>query len=364
MTTAREQLSWQPSPLAARRMLSWFALGGALIGVVGFAVSFWSVAHAAEPYLGWAAWTLPTLVDLGIFVLSGLSLFLELHEISSKWIRMIPTALAGFTVYLNTAEQHTWFGKAVHSAGPALWIAVVEIATYTVRRLVGLTSGAAMEKVRFSRWLLAPLSTFRLWRRMRLWEVTDYRVAIGREHERSASLALLRQWYGRAWRARAPRGERLAVRLQGVTAEPVAELLTRASAGITAAAAAAVKPVPDTAQQGAEVVSEPMTDRTLMPLDPVLYPAGERRVLSSFAPPNAQRIAFQPLKALTATGDDFGNAWNDLENDENERDTAIRMRADGSSFGEIADRLGRSKSWAYRVAGHVEHANGHTLVAD
>ncbi len=274
MSANHTPLSWQPSPQAARRMLSWFALGGALIGVVGFAVSFWSVAHAAEPYLGWASWTLPTLVDLGIFVLSGLSLFLELHEISSKWIRMIPTGLAGFTVYLNTAQQHTWFGKAVHSAGPALWIAVVEIATFTVRRLVGLASGAVMEKVRASRWLLAPVSTFRLWRRMRLWEVTDYRVAIGREHERSASLALLKQWYGRAWRAKAPRGERLAVRLQGVTAEPVAELLTRASAGITAAAAAAVRPVADAERQAAESVPEPPGDSALMPLDPVLYPVG------------------------------------------------------------------------------------------
>lgn len=364
MTTARQQLSWQPSPQAARKMLGGFAVGGALVGVVGFSVSFWSVARAAEPYMGWASWSLPVLVDLGIFVLSGLSLFLELHEISSKWIRLIPTGLAAFTVYLNVAQQHSLFGRLAHAAGPALWIAVVEIATYTVRRLVGLASGAVMEKVRASRWLLAPLSTFRLWRRMRLWEVTDYRVAIGREHERSASLALLKQWYGRAWRAKAPRGERLAVRLQGITAEPVAELLTRASAGITAAAAAAVKPVPDAAQQGVEAASEPSIDRALRPLDPIVYPSAERPVLAPFPGWNAQRIPFQPLKALTATGGDFGNAWNDLENDENERDTAIRMRADGSSFGEIADRLGRSKSWAYRVAGHVEHANGHTLVAD
>jgi hypothetical protein len=248
--TTRNTLSWRPTDEAARKILAAFAAGGALIGLVGFSVSFASVSQAARPYLGWASWTLPTLVDLGIFVLSGLALFLELHEISSKLIRLIPTALAGFTVYLNTAEQPTVFGKAVHAAGPLLWIAVVEIATFTVRRLVDLASESAMEKVRASRWLLAPLSTFRLWRRMRLWELTSYRVAIGREHERSASRALLRQWYGFGWKAKAPRGERLAVRLQGVTAEPVAELLTRASAGITAAAMAATKPV----MQGAEPV--------------------------------------------------------------------------------------------------------------
>lgn len=225
-------------------MLAWFTAGGALIGLIGFAASFASVSQAAYPYMGRGAFTLPLLVDLGIFVLTGLAIVLELHEISSRWIRLIPNALAAFTIYLNTATQHQWFGKAVHAAGPALWVMVVEIATFTVRRMVALSSENTIGKVRGSRWMLAPASTFRLWRRMRLWEITDYRTAIGREHERAAAVALLRQWYGRAWRSKAPRGERLAVRLQGATDEPVAELLTRARASITAAALAATKPVP------------------------------------------------------------------------------------------------------------------------
>jgi hypothetical protein len=346
--TTRNTLSWRPTDEAARKILTAFAAGGALIGLVGFSVSFASVSQAARPYLGWASWTLPTLVDLGIFVLSGLSLFLELHEISSKLIRLIPTALAGFTVYLNTAEQPTVFGKAVHAAGPLLWIAVVEIATFTVRRLVDLASESAMEKVRASRWLLAPISTFRLWRRMRLWEITDYRVAVGREHERSASRALLRQWYGFGWKAKAPRGERLAVRLQGVTAEPVAELLTRASAGITAAAMAAARPVPQAA--------EAALDEALAPLDPVLYPLGERPVLAPFTPHAAP---FSSVVKVLPSGTVPGQPQNAPENDE---DAARRMRGEGLSYGQIADRLGRSKSWAYNVANGapVAHANGST----
>lgn len=346
-------LSWAPSADSARRLLGFFAVGGAMIGVVGFSVSFASVSQAAAPYLGWASWTLPTLVDLGIFVLSGLALFLEMHEISSRWIRTIPTALAGFTVYLNTAEQPTVFGKAAHAAGPLLWIAVVEIATYTVRRLVGLASGAAMEKVRASRWLLAPVSTFRLWRRMRLWEITDYRVAVGREHERSASRALLRQWYGLGWKAKAPRGERLAVRLQGVTAEPVADLLTRASAGITAASAAAAKPLPQAPEPAAvEAVAEP-----LRPLDPVVYPRAERPVLGSFTLPLAPFSgAVNTLPSARAAGE----RENGSQNGENDEQAAARMRDEGLSYGQIADRLGRSKSWAYNVVNgrQVEHANG------
>lgn len=255
-TATGRALSWEPSRDAARKILAGFAVGGGAIGLVGFSVSFASVMNAAWPYLGWACWTLPLLVDLAIFVLSGVALFLELHEISSRWIRTIPLALAGFTVYLNTAEQPNVFGKAVHAAGPVLWVVVVEIGTYVVRRLVGLASERHMDKVRASRWLLAPLSTFRLWRRMRLWEITSYRAAVGREHDLTAARALLRQWYGFGWRSKAPRAERLAVALQGASDRPVADVLTAASAGIVAAAAAARKPGISASENAREAGSE------------------------------------------------------------------------------------------------------------
>jgi hypothetical protein len=227
-------------------MLRWFTLGGALIGLIGFAASFASVSQAAYPYLGRGAFTLPLLVDLGIFTLSGLGIVLELHEISSRAIRLIPTGLAGFTIYLNTAEQPTYFGKAVHAAGPVLWVIVVEIATFTVRRMVALSSENTMGKVRAARWALAPFSTFRLWRAMRVWEITDYRDALTREHERQAARALLREWHGRTWRRTAPSAQRLAVTLHGRSSEPVADLLARTAAGIVAAEHAARKRTPGT----------------------------------------------------------------------------------------------------------------------
>lgn len=354
------KLSWQPAPAAARKILTWFAIGGGAIGVVGFAVSFASVMNAAYPFLGWACWTLPVLVDLAIFTLSGLALFLELHEIRSRVIRAIPNALAAFTVYLNTATQPSVFGKAVHAAGPLLWVAVVEIATFTVRRLVGLSSESAMDRVRGSRWLLAPFSTARLRRRMILDEQTSYRAAIGREQDRTVSRALLRQWYGLGWRFRSPRPERLAVKLQGLTADPVAELLTRASAGITAAAAAALRPVADSARQDGEGASEPVSDSVLRPLDPIVYPAGERPVLVPFSAANVLGFSFaRTVKELPSA-----RVPETPENGaENDRDAAIRMRREGLSIGVIADRLGRSKSWVHGVVTPppVEHANGNPV---
>lgn len=329
---ARRRLSWSPGASALRRMLGWFTAGGALIGLIGFAASFASISQAAYPYMGRGAFTLPLLVDLGIFTLSGVAIVLELHEISSWWIRLIPNALAGFTIYLNTATQHSGFGKAVHAAGPALWVIVVEIATFTVRRMVALSSENTIGKVRGSRWLLAPASTLRLWRRMRLWEITDYRTAISREHERAASVALLRQWYGRAWRAVAPRAERLAVRLQGSTDEPVADLLSRACAGITAAALAAAKPAPP-------------VDEALRPLDPITYPAHERAV----RPPFAWQIAPFFPRANTLTEAGAPAAADPAPEPEDEAGTAARLRAEGLSYGQIAARMGRSKTWVFEA---------------
>lgn len=352
---AGRALSWEPSRETGRRMLGWFAVGGAAIGVVGFAVSFASVMNAAAPYLGWACWTLPVLVDLAIFVLSGVSLLLELHEISSRWIRLIPTALAGFTVYLNTATQHSVFGKAVHAAGPLLWVAVVEIGTHVVRRLVGLTSESRMDKVRAARWLLAPVSTFRLWRRMRLWEITSYRAAVKREHDLTASRALLRQWYGRAWRSKAPRGERLAVALQASSERPVADVLAEASAGILAAAAAAKRPDTEARDSASEKAPETAPiDPALRPLDPIVYPRETRPGLLFTEPFTPQVTPFTDAKTLTLVP-----STDDTEDD---AAAARRMRADGASLAQIAAALGYSKTWAHNAttgARPVEQVNGH-----
>jgi hypothetical protein len=144
LTTAR----WVLSQRTCRLLMGWFAAGAGLIGAVGFAVSFGSVASAAAPFLGWASWTLPFVIDVGIFVLSGLSLALELVGVRARLVRLIPHGLALYTVYLNTATQSTWFGKAVHAAGPLLWVTCVEIGAFTVRCFVGLAADNRMERVR------------------------------------------------------------------------------------------------------------------------------------------------------------------------------------------------------------------------
>jgi hypothetical protein len=61
-----------------------------------------------------------------------------------------------------------------------------------------------MEGVRISRWLLAFPSTFRLWRRMKLWELRSYEEVIRMEQDRLVYETRLRARYGRSWRRKAP----------------------------------------------------------------------------------------------------------------------------------------------------------------
>jgi hypothetical protein len=124
------------------------------------------------------------------------------------------------------AGQHTWFARVAHAVLPALWVAAVTLAAHVVRVRSGLAAGTAIDRIRPSRWLLAPLPTARLMRRMVLWEIRSYPDALARERDRLLALTDLKDTYGRlAWRWRAPRRTRALYRLgelapASATAEP------------------------------------------------------------------------------------------------------------------------------------------------
>jgi hypothetical protein len=61
-----------------------------------------------------------------------------------------------------------------------------------------------MESVRITRWILAPWPTFRLWRRMKLWELRSYDEVIRLEQQRLVYQAYLKVEFGRNWKRRAP----------------------------------------------------------------------------------------------------------------------------------------------------------------
>lgn len=229
----RKQLfRWSPSSDVVQMLLRVAGAGAAILGLLGFGLSFRSVASAATPYLGGWSFVLPVIIDLGIAVLTLLGLTLALAGMPSRLVSGIPTLLSAYTLYLNCADQKTIYGAVIHGAGPLMWILVVEIGGLTVRKLVGLENEKPrIERVRMSLWILRPFGTWRLWRQMRIQQIGTYREAIDRDAARAVVVGRMRLHHGRMWRSKAPLAERIALRLQGrdvsgVSAELNAHQLT------------------------------------------------------------------------------------------------------------------------------------------
>ncbi|MGW3149736.1 DUF2637 domain-containing protein, partial [Streptomyces sp. NPDC001177] len=110
-------------------------------------------------------------------------------------------------------------------------VVAVEAARHAIGRIADITADKHMEGVRLTRWMLSPVPTFLLWRRMKLWELRSYEQVIKLEQERLVYQARLHARFGRAWRRKAPVESLMPLRLAryGV---PLAET---APAGLAAA---------------------------------------------------------------------------------------------------------------------------------
>jgi hypothetical protein len=198
-----------------RRLVIGVASGGGVIALIGFIGSYSAVAALAEAKgFGRFAMLFPIGIDAGILVLLALDLLLT-------WLRM-PFAMLRHTAWLLTAATIafngavSWpdpIGVGMHAVIPVLFVVVVEAARHAVGIAADISAAKHMESVRLSRWLLDPVRTFFLWRRMKLWELRSYDTVIKLEQERLIERARLRKRYGRMWRSKAPVDAVLALRL-------------------------------------------------------------------------------------------------------------------------------------------------------
>ncbi|MEV6109640.1 DUF2637 domain-containing protein [Streptomyces sp. NPDC051940] len=189
------------------------ALAAAGVGALGLATSFDAVSEAATRWGFGAPWMLPVGIDIAIPVFTVANLLLIRMDMALAWVRFVPWVLTAITCWLNVAAGHSLSAKLAHGTMPLLWVVFSEIAAHIYAVRIGAATGRRMEKIRFSRWLLAFPSTFALWRRMTLWEVTSYADALALERTRLLARADLREKHGRNWRRRTPRRERVLLKL-------------------------------------------------------------------------------------------------------------------------------------------------------
>ncbi|GLP66617.1 hypothetical protein TUSST3_32380 [Streptomyces sp. TUS-ST3] len=192
------------------------ALAAAGVGALGLISSFDAVSAAALRWGFSSPWMLPVGIDVAIPVFTVANLLLIRMDMALVWVRFVPWMLTLITCGLNVAAGQDVWAKVAHGTMPLLWVVFSEIGAHIYAVRIGAATGRRMEKIRFSRWLLAFPSTFALWRRMTLWEITSYSEALVREKERQLACADLRERYGKKWRSKTPRRERVMLRMGGL----------------------------------------------------------------------------------------------------------------------------------------------------
>ncbi|MFG2794168.1 DUF2637 domain-containing protein [Streptomyces sp. NPDC048419] len=189
-----------------RILIGVIACGAILIAGIGFAGSYTAVCELAlREGFGTFSYVFPIGIDAGICVLLALDLLLTWIRIPLTLLRQTAWLLTSATIAFNGATA--WpnpLGVGMHAVIPVLFVVVVEAARHAIGRITDITATTHMEGIRPTRWLLSPLPTLLLWRRMKLWELRSYQQAIRLEQERLVYQARLRTRYGRTWRRKAP----------------------------------------------------------------------------------------------------------------------------------------------------------------
>ncbi|WP_328540343.1 DUF2637 domain-containing protein [Streptomyces sp. NBC_00344] len=220
-----------------RILIAVVVAGAVIIAGIGFAGSYAAVRRLAEQKgFGTFSLVFPIGIDAGICVLLALDLLLTWIRIPFPLLRQTAWLLTAATIAFNGAAA--WpdpLGTGMHAVIPILFVVCVEAARHAVGRIADITADKHMEGVRLTRWLLSPIPTFRLWRRMKLWELRSYDEVIKLEQDRLIYRARLQARFGRNWRRKAPIESLMPLRLAkyGV---PLAET---GPSGLAAAAFAA-----------------------------------------------------------------------------------------------------------------------------
>ncbi|WAE70633.1 DUF2637 domain-containing protein (plasmid) [Streptomyces cavourensis] len=142
-------------------------------------------------------------VDVGIMVMIAVDLLMAWLKRPISWIRYPVWLLTAATVVLNAAsgapKNRPWqfldyVAAGAHGVVPVLFIMVVELGRTSIDRVVR-PDQAERDSIPWLRWVLAPIATSRIFRRMRLWGVTSYPEMTRRDQE----LIAYEQWLKRKY---------------------------------------------------------------------------------------------------------------------------------------------------------------------
>ncbi|MGW0900905.1 DUF2637 domain-containing protein, partial [Streptomyces goshikiensis] len=286
--------------------------GAVVIAGIGFAGSYAAVrALALQKGFGTFSLVFPIGIDMGICVLLALDLLLTWIRIPFPLLRQTAWLLTAATIAFNGAAA--WpdpLGVGMHAVIPVLFVVTVEAARHAVGRIADITADRHMEGVRITRWLLSPLPTFKLWRRMKLWELRSYEQAVGMEQDRLIYQARLQARYGRAWRRKAPVEALMPLRLARI--------------GV---------PLSQTAPEGLAAAG----------IDPLLLPPSAHALAGRDE--TTDQPGSHPGQPETNQADGQGQLLSQL---------ALQAKAQGQTDGQLAEQLARLANAQGQLAGQTD----------
>jgi hypothetical protein len=197
----------------------------AFVALGGMVLSFRAVSAEMTGAFGGWSWLVPVVIDLSVFVFSGVDLVLARLDMGHPLARWTVYGATLGTVYLNFNAGGTLPGRVAHVLMPSIWVIFIELMRHIVRRKVNLATGSHREPIPAARWLLAPWSTAKLWRRMVLWQVHSYTAALATERRRLAAIAAVREEHGRFWRSKVSPLLRMQIAMGELGAESIRTLI-------------------------------------------------------------------------------------------------------------------------------------------
>ncbi|MFF4902599.1 DUF2637 domain-containing protein [Streptomyces sp. NPDC001068] len=189
------------------------AVNAAALAAIGFTGSYRSVRDLAITWgWDWFSYVFPVGIDVGIIGLIAADLFLCAIRAPAPILRWFAWVLTVATVVFNAASGWPADGSAgwmdyveaaAHATMPGLVVVITEAMRRAIARRARIADGHEYEPLGIARWVLAPISTFGVWRRMRLWEVYTRSAALDLERDRLTLRDELREKYGRGWKKKA-----------------------------------------------------------------------------------------------------------------------------------------------------------------
>ncbi|MFM9499902.1 DUF2637 domain-containing protein [Streptomyces galilaeus] len=224
----------ESDPRTMRALAIVAGTGGAILAAIGFTGSYNTLRHLAEAKgFGQFSYAFPIGIDAGILVLLAMDLYLTRKRASLPVLRWLAHGLTAATVAFNAAAPDgplsaDPLAASMHGVIPVLFIAAVEAARHYIGRMAALIAGQDLGSPPLSRWLLAPLPTWLIFRRMKLWSL-PYDDVVSRLKGITIYRQLLKKRYGRSWRRKTPADELLPIKMArfGLTVDEALEIPAR-----------------------------------------------------------------------------------------------------------------------------------------